>query len=107
MVWMAFLFHFIRLALKPRPFWHAIIDVHAPLSIEDVAVRLERLGNLPAFKVKQCRKCHPHVSALTCYWGVTSCATDFAWQFMLGLPVLCIQKAKLVLAFDKTHVLFL
>ena len=41
------------------------MHIHASLSIEDVAVRLENLWDLPVLKVKQGGEGHPHVAPLT------------------------------------------
>ena len=50
-----------------KPLGHAIIDIHAPLRIEYVAIRLERLWDLFVLKFKQGGEGHPHVAALTGY----------------------------------------
>ncbi|KAA6427726.1 MAG: hypothetical protein FRX49_02389 [Trebouxia sp. A1-2] len=57
------------------------MHIHAPLSIKDMAVRLEDPWDLPVLKVKQ-------------------------GQLVLGAPVLSVQEAQHVYTLDETDILF-
>lgn len=103
-LFLVMLWQFFRIFFVACPLWHAILDIHASLSIEDVTVWLEGLRDFAVRKVKQWDKTHPHVATLSSYGGVTSCAADFAWQFTLWALVLSVQEANLICTFDETDI---